>query len=81
MKYLRSERFKRNLRKLPRLVQESFYKQVQYLLENLQHPSLRTKKYDETIGLWQARVTRNVRFYFLIEGDTYFLVDIQKHKD
>jgi len=81
MNYYRSERFRRSFKKLPKVVQEVFFKQVTYLLENLQHPSLRAKKYDERNGIWQARVTRNVRFYFLIEKETYFLVDIQKHKD
>lgn len=64
MKYHRSERFKRELKKLPQFVKEAFYKQVGYLLENLQYPSLRAKKYDETAGVWQARVTKGWRFYF-----------------
>lgn len=81
MNYRRSERFKRSFKKLSPVIREAFYKQIQYLLANLQHPSLRAKKYDESIGLWQGRVTRNVRFYFLIEGDRYILVDIEKHKD
>ena len=43
--------------------------------------SLRAKKYDETKGIWQARVTDNVRLYFLIVGTTYLLLDIERHKD
>ena len=81
MNYRLSERFERNFKKFSREVRKAFYKQVKYLLKNLQHSSLHAKKYDETLGLWQARVTRNVRFYFLIDGETYFLVDIEKHKD
>lgn len=81
MNYHRSERFKRSFKKLPDIVQEAFFKQVGFLLENLTHPSLRAKKYDESIGFWQARVTRNVRFYFSITGETYFSVDIEKQKD
>ena len=81
MNYHRSERFKRSFKKFPRVIQEAFYKQIEYLLVDLQHPSLRPKKYNEVLGLWQARVNRNVRFYFLIEGETYSLVDIEKHKD
>jgi mRNA interferase RelE/StbE len=81
MNYHRSERFKRSFKKLPEVVQVAFYKQVQYLLVDSKHPSLRAKKYNEAVGVWQARVTRNVRFYFLIEGETYFLIDIERHKD
>lgn len=81
MNYRRSERFKRSFKKFPLAIREAFYKQVGYLLEDLNHPSLRAKKYDEATGLWQARVTRNVRFYFLIDGDSYFVVDIERHRD
>ena len=58
---------------------KAFDKQSKLLLENLRHPSLRAKKYDETKDLWQARVTGNWRFYFLIEGDTYLLTYIGPH--
>jgi len=50
-----------------------------FILANLRHPSLRAKKYDETRGIWQARVTRDWRFYFTIEGDAYYLLDIISH--
>ena len=59
-------RFKENLLKFPRSIQEKFYKQVEFLLHNIRHPSLRAKKYDETKDIWQARVDVSVRFYFLI---------------
>lgn len=62
-------------------MKEAFYKQAGYLLKNLQHPSLRAKKYDETAGVWQARVTKGWRFYFTIDRDTYYLIDIRKHRD
>jgi hypothetical protein len=60
-------------------VQKAFDKQCGFLLENLNHPSLRAKKYDEAMGLWQARVYRNWRFYFTIEAEQYHLHDIRPH--
>ena len=54
-------------------------KQTSFLLENLSHPSLRAKKYHEVLGLWQARVNRDWRFYFTIEGDEYHLHEIKRH--
>ena len=57
----------------------AFQKQSIFLLENLSHPSLRAKKYDEVIGLWQARVNRSWRFYFTIEGGEYHLHDMKPH--
>ena len=49
------------------------------LIENLNHPSLRAKKYGGTDDIWQARVNRNWRFYFRIVGDTYVIVEIIPH--
>ena len=48
-------------------------------MENLQHPSLRAKKYDEANDLCQARVNRDWRFYFTTEGDTYCITDMIPH--
>lgn len=55
------------------------YKQFEFLVADLRHPSLRAKKYDEATGLWQARISRNWRFYFFIIRDVYFIVSIKKH--
>ena len=37
------------------------------------------KKYSESEDTWQARVTRNWRFYFKIIDDTYLIEGIQPH--
>jgi plasmid maintenance system killer protein len=74
-----SQQFLRQYASAPAEVQQAFDKQSGFLLENHNHPSLRAKKYDETIGLWQARVNRNWRFYFTIEGGEYHLHDIRPH--
>ena len=63
----------------PAEVRRAFFKQVRFLEQNLQHPSLHAKKYDETSDLWQARVNRDWRFYFHIVGDTYLIRDIITH--
>jgi mRNA interferase RelE/StbE len=58
---------------------EPFFKQVEFLEQSLHHPSLRAKKYDESQDLWQARVNKNWRFYFLIQDGVYYIVDIIPH--
>jgi mRNA interferase RelE/StbE len=63
----------------PSQIQKAFLKQVGFLVQNLQHPSLRAKKYDERRDLWQARVNRDWRFYFTIDDDTYVILDIIPH--
>lgn len=63
----------------PPKIQRRFEKQAQFLLQDLRHPSLRAKKYDEARDIWQARVDRAWRFYFQIRGDTYYLLNITPH--
>ena len=65
--------------KRPEWFQEAFAKQSQLLLQNLHHPSLRAKKYDEARDLWQARVNYTWRFYFKIVGDVYLMDEIRYH--
>jgi mRNA-degrading endonuclease RelE of RelBE toxin-antitoxin system len=67
------------LKDAPVTVREAFFKQAKFLEQNLQHPSLHAKKYDETKDLWQARVNRGWRFYFNIVGETYVIRDIIPH--
>ena len=54
-------------------------KQLDRLAHDLRYPSLHAKKYDERRDIWQARVSRDYRVFFLIEGDTYTLLAIKKH--
>lgn len=72
--------FRRSFSSLSEEIKKKFKKQINYLLDNLRHPSLRAKKYDEERNIWQARVNQKYRFYFLIEKDTYILLDIKPHE-
>jgi mRNA interferase RelE/StbE len=74
-----SARAARAIEDAPASVRKAVFKQVRLLEQNLHHPSLRAKKYDESQDLWQARVNKDWRFYFLIRGDVYYLVDIVPH--
>lgn len=51
MKYSFTLRFIRSYHKLPEDTQKKFDKQLKYLLDNLKHPSLRAKKFDEVKGI------------------------------
>jgi hypothetical protein len=79
MNIRRTTHFDRAYSIAPADIQAAFNKQVALLLQDLRHPSLHAKKYDEGRDRWQARVTRDWRFYFRVEDDTYILLDIIPH--
>jgi len=74
-----SQHFLRSYQKAPAQVRKSFDKQARLLIQDMRHPSLRAKKYDEARGIWQARVNQGWRLYFTIEGDSYCLHEIRAH--
>ena len=67
------------LKSAPAHVRKAFFKQLAFLAGSLDHPSLRAKKYDEARDVWQARVNRDWRFYFIIVDDTYVILDVIPH--
>ncbi len=79
MKLRFTERLRKSYEAAPRQVQRAFDKQARLLAHNLHHPSLRAKKYDEARDVWQARVSKDWRFYFTIEGDEYLIVGLTPH--
>jgi len=79
MKFQLTCRAARDYDALPPALQLRADKQFSFLAGNLRHPSLDAKKYDESRGIWQGRVTRDYRFYFTIEGDTYTILTLTKH--
>ncbi len=79
MKLQYTEHARGVLKDLPASVRKALYKQAGFLVQNLNHPSLRAKKYSEMEDKWQARVNRSWRFYFSIVGDTYIVTDIIPH--
>ena len=79
MIWAHTRRSEKDYRAAPLAIQRAFDKQVRLLAERLTHPSLHARKYDEAADLWQARVNRDWRFYFLIQNDTYLIVTIIAH--
>ena len=67
------------LAEAPLPVQKAFIKQINFLVHNLNHPSLHAKKYDEANDIWQARVNDDWRFYFRIAADNYRISELKPH--
>ncbi|MDO8524027.1 MAG: hypothetical protein Q7R99_00175 [bacterium] len=79
MRYLFSKKFVKSYGQLQTIIQKKFDKQLGHLLKDVSYPSLQVKKYDKQKDIWQARVDKNYRFYFLIQNDLYILLDIRDH--
>jgi mRNA-degrading endonuclease RelE of RelBE toxin-antitoxin system len=79
MNFRLTTRAERDYDALPLTLQARVDKQLALLLQNLRHPSIQAKKYDEKRNLWQGRVNQAYRFYFHIAGDTYEIVSITAH--
>lgn len=79
MRHQFTDRATREYADAPRAIQGAFDRRLAFLLENIHHPSLHAKKYDEANDIWQARVTKGWRFYFQIRGDTYVILSIIRH--
>lgn len=73
--------FKRSFKRFSKNIRTKFYKQANFLLKDIHHPSLHAKKYSEPLDIWQARVDANIRFYFLMRDESYIFLDIRKHTD
>lgn len=79
MKILHTATSSKAFEEAPAAVQKAFLKQVGFLKDNLLHPSLHAKKYNESSDRWQARVNRGWRFYFRIVDDAYVILTIIPH--
>ena len=79
MRFRHTDRSREQVGRAPLHVQKALDKQLRFLIEDLRHPSLRAKKYDEAHDIWQARITRGWRLYFQIQGDTYLILSIIPH--
>lgn len=79
MKIRLTERLRKSYASAPNAVQKAFDKQARLLGDDLHHPSLHAMKYDEANDIWQARVNRDWRFYFVIERDEYIILGMQSH--
>lgn len=73
-------RARKDYQALPARVRKQAKKQLDLLLQDLRYPSLNAKKYPEAgEGMWQGRVNRDYRFYFVIEPERYVIVRIIPH--
>ncbi len=75
MKLIRTNQFKRDFGKLPQNVKEQAIRKLNLLVLNPRHPSLRAKKIRGEVkgyrDVFEGSITRNYRFLFRVEKDSY----------
>jgi len=89
VKITRTEQFKRDFQRLPNEIKLKTEAAVRLLLSNPRHPShpsLRVKKVKGGVikgynNIFEGRITRDYRFFFLIETDAYILLRCGKHEE
>ncbi len=80
MKFRVTEHFAKSYKKLPADIQAQVDIQISLPLENPKHPSLRIKKIQGTRGeIFEGRVSKNYRFTFQVEENTYILRKFGPH--
>lgn len=70
IQFLRTERFKKDFKRLPNDIQDRAGKALELFVSNPRHPSLHVKKMEGAPDIWELRVTDNYRitFQFVQEG-------------
>jgi len=86
MKVTRTEPFKRDFQRLPDPIKRRTDTALRLLLSNPHHPSLRIKKVKGKIlqgyeNIFEGRITRDYRFFFLVETDTHTLLRCGRHEE
>lgn len=73
MKFRFAASFDSDYRRLPRRLQTALEKKLGILLVNSKHPSLRVKKMEGFLGIYEARFSKGYRFTFQKEDYGYFI--------
>ncbi len=79
MKLGRTNRFKRDYKKLPPQIQKQTDKKLQYLVSDITHPSLRIKRVQKYKNIFEGSITTDYRFLFQITAGGYTLLRIGTH--
>ncbi len=66
-------------KRLPHEIRKLLAEKFKLLLNNMRHPSLRTKKMQGHDGIWEARITKGYRFTFQKENYGYLLRRVGPH--
>lgn len=80
MTYSLSKNADKQIKKLPKGIQQKFIKQLNFLLKNPQHPSLRARK-KSGADIYEARIDYHYRFTYLFESNEVMVITIGLHDE
>lgn len=84
MKVVITDPFKKDFKKFPDLIKKRMEKALSLLESNLHHPSLQIKKVKSEVikgydNVFEGRITKSHRFFFLIKSNAYVLLRCGDH--
>lgn len=79
MELFRTGRFKKDFKRLDRLIQDRVITTLEQFLANPSHPSLRVKKMEGTPDVWELRVSENVRITYQHDHGVVYLKRVGTH--
>ena len=79
MKLTQVNRFKRDYKKLPLHIRKQTDRKLQYLVNDITHPSLRIKRVRKYTDVFEGSITKDYRFLFQITREGYTLLRIGTH--
>ncbi len=80
MTYSLSKNADKQLQKLPKEIQRKFIKQLNFLLQNPQHPSLRARKKSGS-DIYEVRIDYHYRFTYFLELNEAIIITIGPHDE
>jgi mRNA-degrading endonuclease RelE of RelBE toxin-antitoxin system len=81
MKIRETRTFRKQHNVLSKKIKKKFQKQINFLTQDFNYPSLRTKKYKGKKDVWEARIDYHNRFLFTKEDDIITLLAIGPHDE
>ncbi|HRN70295.1 MAG TPA: type II toxin-antitoxin system RelE/ParE family toxin [Candidatus Woesebacteria bacterium] len=74
------KKVEKQLVKLPKNIVRKLHKQIYFLLDDIQHPSLHSKKLQGT-EIWEARVDYHYRFTFIVKANSIVILTVGMHDE
>lgn len=81
MQIAKTDNFSKQYQKLSLKIQKKIDKQLGFLMQDIRHPSLRSKKMAGFENVWEGRIDRFYRFVFHIEGDIIIVSRVGPHDE